>query len=195
MAKQNVSGIETMTHEEKKEFAEKMLNGSQGDFLRAQERAIRSNRITTAVFAPILVVAGILMNINLAVFLPAALVGGGLIHVFGWLGSRIAINRILANAGKGKVTYKEYKQLVKSGELEKWLKGEIEQKTEPVINNQNEENTEQDGSVTLSAEEVAVLKKIMNKKGLTNIDEITKAETTTEETTKPKEPTDTGRNS
>lgn len=173
--------VNDMTTEEKRLFAECILEGPQGSFLKSQEKSIRSNRITTAIGAAGIVAAGIFFKINLAYFLPIAFIGGAVIHVFGWLGSRMAINKVLSGISAGKVSYKEYKQLVKSGELEKWLTAEKEKTNQTNVENKGEQ---------LTPEELAVLKKLIQKQENAKVEEI--VETTPVETTKTP---DQGRNS
>lgn len=152
--------LSDMTEQEKRDFAER-LSGLPGNVLRSQEKSIRTNRISTAIYVPALIVFGLVMKINMAIYLPIVLASSAVIHFTGWLGSRLALNKIIKNISNKKLTYKEYKKLKKTGELDRLLGIEepTAEATEPEIKKPEPEG------VTLSAEEVAALRRLISEKG------------------------------
>lgn len=117
-----------------------------------------------------------------------------------------ALIAAIKDASYGKMSYFQYRKLLKSGELGKWA--ELEDKKDSEINevtnketNEQEETKEQEDvkqenvkneeaqeqeSVTLTAEELAVLKKLMDKKVVKNFDEVE----ITDKTSKPNDSKD-----
>ena len=157
-----------LTDEEKKSFAE-TVTGFAGNMIRFNQKTIRSNIISGVITTPIAfgIVWG--LGFNPLFFAPFLLVGTVGVSVLTHIVAVKSINKILKNASNGKIKYGRYKKLVKSGELEKWLKldvKETEQTDQQVKNNNSEKNGE---GLTLSAEEVKLLQKLMGKKGLENL--------------------------
>lgn len=90
--------------------------------------------------------------------------------------------RAVKDSSYGKISYFQYKNLLKSGELDKWEEyaadlekgnatGKVKQEKKDV-----QENAQEPESVTLTTEEIAVLKKLMDKKIVKNIEALEQAE-------------------
>ena len=171
-----------------------MVNGALGKTIAFHQKAIRNNNITTAVMYPLTVAFGFIIGINPWIYVPIVTALGALTHMTGWLGSYVTIKRLVKNYSNGKITYKQYKQLVKSEELGKWLNLNVE--TKPA-STETVQNTAQDNSningVNLSAEEIAVLKKLMDKKIIDSVTVSTQNKPENQQPTTQK--TDNGRNS
>lgn len=192
--KQDIKQIE-MTDQEKKAFAEIVL-GSDGQKIKYFKKQIRSNIIGSVITIALTLGVSWWFGINIAFVAPFAALfigGSGILTHFA---SKAGIKQILKNASNGKVNYKQYKQLLKSGELNNWLKLEGKADLKLINESANQGTKEQkaqsavaeiDG-VSLSAEELAVLQKLMGKKV---VDVVIKAKV--EQPTEPKQPTDDGR--
>lgn len=182
--------VKDMTEQEKIEFAQNIYSNKCQKALKYGNRYIKSGFIW-GIGGAVAIGAVLALNIfRASFFLPLAL--------FMWVdftgldlfrGYRAAI-RAVKDASYGKVSYREYKKLLKSGELEQWAKGNtkgnvVEQQPTTI------QPSTQDGGVQLSAEEVAVLKKLMEKQGISNVDDL---QTSNQQPTT-KTPTDNGRNS
>ena len=113
--------INDMTTEEKRLFAEKMTSGQGQKNLKYGKNRIIFYGIVGVVGAIGVYIVDSLNLISLPFFLPLTLfllVYGVAIQI---LKGYKAMKNAVKDASYGKVTYKEYKQLVKSGELEKWF--------------------------------------------------------------------------
>lgn len=112
--KKKITGIETMTESEKQHFvyfASKRLNR-----IRIEGSAMNW---TALALSPIAVVLAVLAKMHPAVAGTLIIGGFGGSCLFQSIANRIQMNKIIKEYSNGKLTYKDYKQLVKSGELAK----------------------------------------------------------------------------
>ena len=196
MAKKNLLENIDMTDEEKKMFAEN-VQGALGRTISYHERSIRRNNITTAIMYPLAIAFGFLIGTTPWIYIPIITVLGAFTHLSGWIGSAIIIKKLVKKYSNGKMNYKQYKQLVKSEELTKWLDLKVEKEKPAQVEGQaNQQTTESkiDG-VTLSPEEVAVLKKLMDKNIIGSVTVTPNVATENQNPTNPPKDPDTGRNS
>ena len=158
--------FKNLTEQEKFEFANNIYSDKSQKQLKYGKRYIISGYIWGIGGALAISIVLILNIFRASFFLPLAL--------FMWVdftgldlyrGYRATI-RTVKDAGYGKISYREYKQLVKSGELKQWLTGGGKVLDSTLSG--DAQATIHDGSVQLSAEEVAVLKKLMEKQGVTS---------------------------
>ena len=145
--------INDMTTEEKRLFAEKMTSGQGQKNLKYGKNRIIFYGIVGIIGAVGLITLKILNIITAPFIVPLVLVVWGYGIAVQIIRGYKAMKNAVKDASYGKVTYKEYKQLVKSGELEKWL-----------TEKQNSNQTTVDNTVEqLTPEELAVLKKLIQK--------------------------------
>lgn len=114
MAKKRVNGIEKMTETEKSRFvffASKSL-----DYISTQTKAMN---LTVLTFVPICIGLAALVQMNpisAAVIIGLGCGGASIVQT---LYNRHQMSKIIKEYSNGKLTYKDYKQLVKSGEIKK----------------------------------------------------------------------------
>lgn len=161
-----------MTQQEKSDFV-KLLQDGPARLIAFYQKSIRQNNISTAIVVPAGIVFGIFIKINMAIYAPIFLVLSALTYGATFFASYRSMNRVLKNASNGKINYWKYKKLVKSGELDKWLQGDFGKVEETTTETKPAQQQE---GVTLSAEEVAVLKKLVDKKVISSIDEVQQTE-------------------
>lgn len=182
--------VKDMTEQEKIEFAQNIYSDKCQKALKYGKKNIISGCVLGAAWiAAICVVVAVLPYVP-SIFYPLAIFAAGYSTTISVLRGYKTLSKAVKDAGYGKVSYREYKKLLKSGELEQWAKGNtkgnvVEQQPTTV------QPSTQDGGVQLSAEEVAVLKKLMEKQGISNVDDL---QTSNQQPTT-KTPTDNGRNS
>lgn len=118
--KYNIDDME-MTNQEKKAFAEIVL-GSAGQRIQYFQKEMRNNIIGSITALAIALAASWWFGIKLVFVLPFAVlfIGGSCLMTY--FACNSGIKNILKNASNGKVDYKLYKQLLKSGELDRWMK-------------------------------------------------------------------------
>lgn len=191
--KQDIKEIE-MTDQEKKAFAE-IVMGSEGQKIKYFKKQIRSNIIGSIITTALTLGVSWWFGINIAFVAPFALIFIGSSCALTCIASKAGIKRILKNASNGKINYKQYKQLLKSGELDNWMKleGKATLETAETTNHTGKGQKTQSAvaeidGISLSAEELAVLQKLMGKKV---VDVVIKAKV--EQPTEPKQPIDDGR--
>lgn len=153
-----------MTVQEKKDFVT-VLNDGQMKLIEFYKKSIRKNSISTLIFILVGIVIAYFLKIKLAIFVPIYVALSLFTYIATFSASYLAMNRVLKNASKGKINYWKYRKIEKSGELDKWIKGEF-------VENPKETDLEKNDNEDLTAEEMAVLKKLINKKGISNFDDI-----------------------
>lgn len=182
--------VKDMTEQEKIEFAQALSEKNLEKRLKNGRTYIKMGWFW-GIGGSAALAAFTLLNIGfMDMFLPMGLATLAIIAVPDLIRGYKTVKNVIREASGGKVSYREYKKLLKSGELEQWAKGNtkgnvVEQQPTTI------QPSTQDGGVQLSAEEVAVLKKLMEKQGISNVDDL---QTSNQQPTT-KTPTDNGRNS
>lgn len=172
-----------LTQQEKIDFANNIMSEQAQKKLKYGKRYITSGYIWLIGGA---VAIGTLLAINIvpaSFFLPLALLTWAEASIMDLYRGYKAVNKAVKDAGYGKISYRQYKKLLKSGELDRWAKGDTKTTT-------NTETTAQQEGVTLSAEEVEVLRKLVDKKVISSLDQVQQ----TEKGGQTQNPKDSGRN-
>lgn len=194
-----------LTKEEKIEFVNRLNSKSIQNKLKYGRRYVTS-AIFWAICGVISIVILALKIVTSMFFWPVVL----LIWFFvieDFLRGIKALIAAIKDASYGKMSYFQYRKLLKSGELGKWEEENIKLETSKVTGKDNKEQEEtkeqkeikeqddiekqekvkqevqEQESVTLTAEELAVLKKLMDKKVVKNVEEVLQTEK--ENTSKP----------
>ena len=114
-----------MTVEEKKAFASKMQSEETTKKIKYGKKMLSSTMVT-GILGIIAIIIIMSMNIvSTTVFLPLAGFGALLTIIQGIVKGYKLLNSAIKDASCGQVNYKEYKKLVKSGEIYKWIYTEI----------------------------------------------------------------------
>lgn len=161
-----------LTQQEKIEFANNMMSEQTQKKLKYGKRYIASGYFWLVGGA---VAIGTILALNVITaefFLPLALFTWAEFSIMDLLRGYKAVTKAVKDAGCGKISYRQYKKLLKSGELDRWARGDTKEKTTTATT----ASTAQQEGVTLSAEEVAVLKKLVDKKVISSIDEVQQTE-------------------
>lgn len=143
-----------MTDNEKKDFVA-IISESAGKVISFNEKMLRNNLITSAV----LFVAGFLfaylLKFNLSIFGPIYAVLMILEAGSVCCASFVGLNRLISKSSNGKLSYFQYKKILRSGEFEEWKK----------IENVDADEKQKEESIQsgLTEEEFEVLKKLLKK--------------------------------
>ena len=164
--------LSELTAQEKREFVEELTKPSNQTSLKYYKNKIITSHVFGAIMAGVVVALPFILNIPLAFFLPVGL--GGLAYYYGSNVSHGILGRrkLIKKCSEGRISYKEYKQMVKSGEFDR-IVNEINGKTSTVPVQDKIEKASEEG-VTLSREEVEILRKMISKKspGVVQEDEV-----------------------
>lgn len=174
-----------LTQQEKIEFANNIMSEQTQKKLKYGKRYITSGYFWLVGGA---VAIGTILALNIVTtsfFLPLALFTWAEFSIMDLLRGYKAVTKAVKDAGYGKISYRQYKKLLKSGELDRWVKGDTKSRTTVEA-----KPAQQQEGVTLTAEEVAVLKKLMDKKVVASVEEVQQVANPDQTPT----PTDTGRN-
>lgn len=175
-----------MTPQDKLDFV-RVLQDGPARLIAFYQKSIRQNNISTAILLPVGIAFGFFLKLNLAIYAPIYIALSALTYGATFFASYRSMNKVLKNASNGKINYWKYKKLVKSGEFDKWLQGDVGKVEETTV---EAKPAQQQEGVTLTAEEVAVLKKLMNKKVVESVEEVQQVANPDQTPT----PTDAGRN-
>lgn len=175
-----------LTEQEKAEFVKKIKSDRIQNNLQYGKRYIISGYSWLVGGAIIIGIILALKVVPVEFFLPLALLTWLECTIFDLFRGYKSSIRAVKDASSGKISYLEYKRLLKSGELEKWAKyddelkssnssNEVVQEKKEKQNKEESQKQEQEG-VTFTAEEVALLKKLMDKKIINNVEGVEKPE-------------------
>lgn len=173
-----------LTQQEKLEFAKKINSNDVQDKLKYGRRYIISGY--SWLIGGAVIIGAILISkiITVSFFLPLALLTWlefSFVDLFrGYKASITAVK----DASYDKISYMQYKKLLKTGELATWAEcdaklksGSVADKTEQEKKDmQKLENVKEQDGVTLTAEEVAVLRKLIDKKIVKSVEKSDKTE-------------------
>lgn len=115
-----------MTSQEKLDFVQNLQSGS-AKLVPFYQKSIRRNNISTAIALVAGIIFGLIIEINMAIYVPILVVLTAVAYCATFFASFNALNVVLKKASNGKINYSAYKKLVKSGELDRWLSGDVEE--------------------------------------------------------------------